>query len=112
MYAKLNCGFCFLIIQPQILHIELVKGSGGLGFTLSGGANTVGGCFVRDIVGGPAKEDGRLQQGDQILMVRKLFKCSIEACFCSLLSFFVNCLILILSQLLSLVDMPRKEGAL
>ena len=53
-----------------------MKGSGGLGFTLSGGANTVGGCFVRDIVGGPAKEDGRLQQGDQILMVRKLFKCS------------------------------------
>ncbi|XP_020604777.1 tyrosine-protein phosphatase non-receptor type 13-like [Orbicella faveolata] len=55
--------------QEEILHIELVKGSGGLGFTLSGGANTVGGCFVRDIVGGPAKEDGRLQQGDQILMV-------------------------------------------
>ena len=51
-----------------------MKGSGGLGFTLSGGANTVGGCFVRDIVGGPAKEDGRLQQGDQILMVRKQFK--------------------------------------
>jgi len=51
-----------------------VKSSGGLGFTLSGGANTVGGCFVRDIVGGPAKEDGRLQQGDQILMVKKLFK--------------------------------------
>ena len=46
-----------------------MKGSGGLGFTLSGGANTVGGCFVRDIVGGPAKEDGRLRQGDQILMV-------------------------------------------
>ncbi|XP_078359591.1 tyrosine-protein phosphatase non-receptor type 13-like [Oculina patagonica] len=55
--------------QEEILHIELVKGSGGLGFTLSGGANTVGGCFVRDIVGGPALEDGRLQQGDQILMV-------------------------------------------
>lgn len=51
-----------------------MKSSGGLGFTLSGGANTVGGCFVRDIVGGPAKEDGRLQQGDQILMVRKQFK--------------------------------------
>lgn len=51
-----------------------MKGSGGLGFTLSGGANTVGGCFVRDIIGGPAKEDGRLQQGDQILMVKKLFK--------------------------------------
>lgn len=51
-----------------------MKSSGGLGFTLSGGANTVGGCFVRDIVGGPAKEDGRLQQGDQILMVKKLFK--------------------------------------
>ena len=76
LYAKLNCGFCVSIIHPQILQIELVKGSGGLGFTLSGGANTVGGCFVRDIVGGPAKEDGRLQQGDQILMVRKLFKCS------------------------------------
>ena len=55
----------------QILHIELVKASGGLGFTLSGGADTVGGCFVRDIVGGPAKEDGRLQPGDQILAVRK-----------------------------------------
>ena len=53
-----------------------MKGSGGLGFTLSGGANTVGGCFVRDIVGGPAKEDGRLQQGDQILMVGTLFNCS------------------------------------
>ena len=48
-----------------------MKGSGGLGFTLSGGADTVGGCFVRDIVGGPAKEDGRLQAGDQILAVRK-----------------------------------------
>lgn len=48
-----------------------MKGSGGLGFTLSGGADTVGGCFVRDIVGGPAKEDGRLRQGDQILMVSK-----------------------------------------
>ena len=47
-----------------------MKGSGGLGFTLSGGADTVGGCFVRDIVGGPAKEDGRLQAGDQILAVR------------------------------------------
>lgn len=47
-----------------------MKGSDGLGFTLSGGADTVGGCFVRDIVGGPAKEDGRLQAGDQILAVR------------------------------------------
>ncbi|XP_068744131.1 tyrosine-protein phosphatase non-receptor type 13-like isoform X2 [Montipora capricornis] len=55
--------------QDEILHIELVKASGGLGFTLSGGADTVGGCFVRDIVGGPAKEDGRLQPGDQILAV-------------------------------------------
>ena len=73
--CQIEMWILFLIIQPQILHIELVKGSGGLGFTLSGGANTVGGCFVRDIVGGPAKEDGRLQQGDQILMVRKLFKC-------------------------------------
>ena len=55
----------------QVLYIELTKGSGGLGFTLAGGVNTVGGCFVRDIVGGPAKEDGRLQAGDQILAVRK-----------------------------------------
>ena len=65
--------FLLIIMHSQVLHIELVKGSGGLGFTLSGGADTVGGCFVRDIVGGPAKEDGRLQQGDQILMVRKLY---------------------------------------
>ncbi|XP_022779941.1 tyrosine-protein phosphatase non-receptor type 13-like isoform X3 [Stylophora pistillata] len=55
--------------KEEVLHIDLVKGSGGLGFTLSGGADTVGGCFVRDIVGGPAKEDGRLHQGDQILRV-------------------------------------------
>ena len=47
-----------------------MKSSGGLGFTLAGGADTVGGCFVRDIVGGPAKEDGRLQSGDQILVVK------------------------------------------
>ena len=58
-----------------------MKGSGGLGFTLSGGANTVGGCFVRDIVSGPAKEDGRLQQGDQILMVRTLFKLFLQLTF-------------------------------
>ena len=48
----------------------MVKGAGGLGFTLSGGADTVGGCFVRDIVSGPARDDGRLQPGDQILAVR------------------------------------------
>ena len=70
-----------------------MKGSGGLGFTLSGGANTVGGCFVRDIVSGPAKEDGRLQQGDQILMVRKLFKCC-KGLFLQPTLFFVDCLTL------------------
>ena len=59
----------------QLLYIELTKGSGGLGFTLAGGANTVGGCFVRDIVGGPAEEDGRLQAGDQILAVRNQKYC-------------------------------------
>ncbi|XP_074610552.1 tyrosine-protein phosphatase non-receptor type 13-like [Acropora palmata] len=55
--------------QDEILHIELVRGSGGLGFTLLGGADTVGGCFVKEIVDGPAKESGRLQSGDQILAV-------------------------------------------
>lgn len=48
-----------------------MRGSGGLGFTLLGGADTVGGCFVKDIVDGPAKEGGLLQPGDQILAVRK-----------------------------------------
>lgn len=48
-----------------------MRGSGGLGFTLLGGADTIGGCFVREIVDGPAKDDGRLQSGDQILAVRK-----------------------------------------
>ena len=89
-----------------------MKGSGGLGFTLSGGANTVGGCFVRDIVGGPAKEDGRLQQGDQILMVRTLFKCS-KGLFLQPTFFFRQFFNFhfISIYLLSVVDMPRKEGA-
>ena len=46
-----------------------MKGSGGLGFTLAGGADTTGGCFVRDVIGDPAKADGRLQKGDQIIKV-------------------------------------------
>ena len=70
MFIKLNVILKLLSFGSwQILHIDLMKGAGGLGFTLSGGADTVGGCFVRDIVGGPAKEDGRLQPGDQILAV-------------------------------------------
>lgn len=67
----IQCKFFCLCFVFQILHIELMRGSGGLGFTLLGGADTVGGCFVKEIVDGPAKESGRLQSGDQILAVRK-----------------------------------------
>ena len=73
--GKLQQPNLLLFGSHQVLYIELTKGSGGLGFTLAGGANTVGGCFVRDIVGGPAKEDGRLQAGDQILAVRNKKYC-------------------------------------
>ncbi|XP_020916558.2 tyrosine-protein phosphatase non-receptor type 13 isoform X2 [Exaiptasia diaphana] len=56
--------------KEELLTVELEKqDSGGLGFTLAGGADTMGGCFVRDIIGDPAKADGRLQKGDQILQV-------------------------------------------
>ncbi|XP_031567263.1 tyrosine-protein phosphatase non-receptor type 13-like isoform X2 [Actinia tenebrosa] len=55
--------------KEQLITVELEKGSGGLGFTLAGGADTMGGCFVRDVIGDPAKADGRLQKGDQILQV-------------------------------------------
>jgi len=61
--------FC-VCFYDQLITVELEKGdTGGLGFTLAGGADTMGGCFVRDIIGDPAKADGRLQKGDQILQV-------------------------------------------
>lgn len=53
----------------QVLDVVLHKGSSGLGFSLAGGADTVGGCFVREIIGDPAKSDGRLRPKDQIVMV-------------------------------------------
>ena len=31
--------------------------------------DTVGGCFVREIIGDPARADGRLRAKDQIVMV-------------------------------------------
>jgi hypothetical protein len=55
--------------DEEVLDIILHKGSSGLGFTLAGGADTVGGCFVREIIGDPARADGRLRPKDQIVMV-------------------------------------------
>ena len=52
-----------------MFEVVLHKGDKGLGFTLAGGANTSGGCLVRDIISDPAMSDGRLAQGDQILQV-------------------------------------------
>lgn len=59
--------------QFQVLDIVLHKGFSGLGFTLAGGVDTVGGCFVREIIGDPARSDGRLKPKDQIVMVSMLF---------------------------------------
>ncbi len=45
---------------------------GGLGFTVAGGANS-GGCYVKDIIQDPAKSDGRLKKGDNLVNVRMKF---------------------------------------
>ncbi|XP_028396908.1 tyrosine-protein phosphatase non-receptor type 13-like [Dendronephthya gigantea] len=55
--------------DEEVLDVVLHKGSSGLGFSLAGGADTVGGCFVREIIGDPARSDGRLKPKDQIVMV-------------------------------------------
>ena len=67
------CPRTFLLTSKislvQVLDVVLHKGSSGLGFTLAGGADTVGGCFVREIIGDPARSDGRLRPKDQIVLV-------------------------------------------
>lgn len=41
----------------------------GLGFTVAGGANTTGGCYIKAVLQNPALSDGRLKSGDKLIMV-------------------------------------------
>jgi len=51
--------------------VELVKPlTGGLGFTVAGGASTTGGCYIKAVLAPPALTDGRLQPGDKLLQVK------------------------------------------
>ena len=62
------------------MDVVLHRGPNGLGFTLTGGADTVGGCFVREIIGDPARSDGRLRPKDEIVMVM-IMKSIVILCF-------------------------------
>ncbi|XP_065071560.1 tyrosine-protein phosphatase non-receptor type 13-like isoform X2 [Rhopilema esculentum] len=53
----------------EYFEVTLTKGVSGLGFTLAGGKSTTGGCYIREIVSDPAKSCGKLQSGDQIVLV-------------------------------------------
>ncbi|CAH1247149.1 PTPN13 [Branchiostoma lanceolatum] len=56
-------------LQSGEIEVTLTKSStGGLGFTVAGGAET-GGCYVKGVVQDPAKSDGRLRPGDRLMMV-------------------------------------------
>lgn len=50
--------------------MTLTKPEGrGLGFTVAGGANTTGGCYVKAVLQNPALSDGTLKPGDKLIMV-------------------------------------------
>ncbi|XP_019644606.1 PREDICTED: tyrosine-protein phosphatase non-receptor type 13-like [Branchiostoma belcheri] len=56
-------------LQSGEIEVTLTKSStGGLGFTVAGGADT-GGCYVKGVVQDPAKADGRLRPGDRLMKV-------------------------------------------
>lgn len=42
----------------------------GLGFTVAGGANTTGGCYIKAVLQNPALSDGRLKSGDKLIKVK------------------------------------------
>ncbi|XP_062503040.1 tyrosine-protein phosphatase non-receptor type 13-like isoform X2 [Corticium candelabrum] len=56
-------------------EVELSRGVKGLGFSVTSGAQSatddalIFGCFIRTVVSDPALSDGRIQPGDQLLMV-------------------------------------------
>ncbi|KAL5018012.1 hypothetical protein ScPMuIL_003734 [Solemya velum] len=57
-------------LKPGELEVTMTKrDSGGLGFTVAGGASTTGGCFIKGIVQDPALSDGRLRPGDKLIKV-------------------------------------------
>ena len=60
--------FCVLF---QEFEVTLTKGvTGGLGFTVAGGVDTTGGCFIKNVVADPAKSDGRVLPNDHLIKVR------------------------------------------
>ncbi|XP_029648068.1 disks large homolog 2 isoform X10 [Octopus sinensis] len=62
-------------LENNLIHIKLVKGNKGLGFSIAGGVGNEHipndhGIFVTKIIdGGAAEQDGRLQVGDRLLSV-------------------------------------------
>ncbi|KAH3747177.1 hypothetical protein DPMN_181598 [Dreissena polymorpha] len=57
-------------LLPGEFEVILAKPEGcGLGFTVAGGANTSGGCYVKAVLANPALSDGRIKTGDKIIMV-------------------------------------------
>ena len=50
--------------------MTLTKPEGkGLGFTVAGGANTTGGCYIKAVLQNPALSDGTLKAGDRLIKV-------------------------------------------
>ena len=62
-------------IAETVIHLELVKGNKGLGFSIAGGEGNQhvpgdNGIFVTKIIdGGAAQQDGQLAVGDRLLAV-------------------------------------------
>ena len=61
----------FNFLTQQEFEVTLTREEGrGLGFTVAGGANTTGGCYVKAVLQNPALLDGRIKSGDKLIMVR------------------------------------------
>ncbi|XP_064639301.1 tyrosine-protein phosphatase non-receptor type 13-like isoform X2 [Lineus longissimus] len=57
-------------LNPGEIEVTLMKrDGGGLGFKVSGGADTTNGCYIKAIVQEPALSNGQLQPGDKLIKV-------------------------------------------
>ena len=59
--------------------MTLTKPEGkGLGFTVAGGANTTGGCYIKAVIQNPALSDGTLKARDRLIKVSSLLSIDTE----------------------------------
>ena len=71
------------LFSTQEFEVTLRKSeTGGLGFTVAGGATTTGGCYVKAVVLEPALSDGRLRPGDKLIRVQFFLTRSKHALSC------------------------------